>query len=59
MAITKKLIHFNENEDFQKERDAGNILDYSIVFIGDDRKIYTHEEEYKTVTWKKLGNKEV
>ena len=54
MAIDKKLIHFNKDEDFQKENEAGNILNKSIIFTGDEKKIYTHGEEYKTVTWGKL-----
>ena len=55
MAIEKKLIHFNKDEKFQEEKEAGNIKDTSIIFTGDERKIYTHGEEYKTVTWRNIG----
>lgn len=54
MAINKKLIHFKKKEDFEKEVAKENILDTSIVFIKDSKEIHTHEETYKTVTWKKL-----
>lgn len=46
MAIEKKLIHFNKKADFEKEKEAGNILDRSIVFIKDSKEIYNHGEYY-------------
>lgn len=55
MAINKKLIHFKEKEEFKKRLDNNEILDTSIVFIKDTKEIYTHESEYKTVTWKNIG----
>ena len=42
MAINKKLIHFKTYAAYKKELDAGNIQDYSIVFIQDAKKIVTH-----------------
>lgn len=42
MAINKKLIHFKTYAAYKKEADAGNIPDYSIVFIKDAKKIVTH-----------------
>lgn len=42
MAINKKLIHFKTYAAYKKEVDAGNIPDYSIVFIKDAKKIVTH-----------------
>lgn len=44
--INKKLIHFNNNSDFEAKRDS-EILDTSIVFIKDANKIYTHGTEYQ------------
>jgi hypothetical protein len=46
-VINKKLVHFDEKEDFIKRKDAGDILDTSIVFIKDANKIYTHGTEYQ------------
>lgn len=46
MAINKKLIHFNNKTAFNKELEAGNILDKSIVFIKDSQEIYTHGQFY-------------
>ena len=40
MAIKKKFIHFKKKESFQRELDAGNILNTSIVFIADAKQIY-------------------
>lgn len=57
MAIDKTLIHFKTEENFQKQKEANNIKDTSIVFIKDSKKIHTHDETYKTVTWGKLGKK--
>lgn len=46
MAIEKKLIHFGKLADFEAQLNAGNILDYSIVFIQDAKKIWTHGSYY-------------
>lgn len=46
MAIEKKLIHFSKLSDFEIQLNAGNILDYSIVFIQDAKKIWTHGQYY-------------
>ena len=46
MAIEKKLIHFSKLSDFETQLNAGNILDYSIVFIQDAKKIWTHGQYY-------------
>lgn len=46
MAIEKKLIHFGKLADFEAQLTAGNILDYSIVFIQDAKKIWTHGTYY-------------
>ena len=54
MAIDKKLIHFNKNEDFTIKNNTGEIKDASIVFIKDTNKIYTHDKEYQFVGWNKL-----
>lgn len=42
MAITKKLVHFKTQANFDKELNAGNISDTSIVFIKDTQRIWTH-----------------
>ena len=46
MAIEKKLIHFGKLADFEIQLNAGNILDRSIVFIQDAKKIWTHGTYY-------------
>lgn len=46
MAIEKKLIHFSKLSDFQTQLNAGNILDYSIVFIQDAKRIWTRGNYY-------------
>lgn len=46
MAITKKLICFARLEKFEEQLEAGNILDHSIVFIQDAKKIWTHGTYY-------------
>ena len=40
MAINKKFIHFKRKSTFQRELEAGNILNTSIVFIADAKQIY-------------------
>ena len=57
MAINKKLIHFNTNANFSKENTAGNILDTSIVFVKDAKKIITHSNEYPAVNWGNIDDK--
>lgn len=56
MAINKKLIHFNKEDSFTNEKEAGNILDTSIVFVKDAKKIITHSSEYPAVNWGKIKN---
>ena len=51
MAIEKKLIHFNRDEDFKQKLSNNEILDTSIVFIKDTNKIYTHGGEYQFIEW--------
>lgn len=51
MAINKKLIHFKNKENFNREVANNNILESSIVFIQDSRELYTHGCVYKTVNW--------
>ncbi len=46
MAINKKLIHFQTLANFNAQLSAGNILDTSIVFIKDAKKIWTHGQLY-------------
>lgn len=46
MAINKKLIHFQTLANFKAQLSAGNILDASIVFIKDAKKIWTHGQLY-------------
>lgn len=41
MAISKKLIHFKNKEAFDRELQAGNIMDTSICWIPDAKFIYT------------------
>lgn len=55
MAINKKLIHFKNKENFDKEVANENILDSSIVFIQDSKEISTHGTVYKSVNWSVLG----
>ena len=46
MAINKKLIHFKTEASFNQQLESGNILDTSICFIQDAKKIYTHGTFY-------------
>lgn len=46
MAINKKLICFARLEKFEEQLNAGNILEHSIVFIQDAKKIWTHGTYY-------------
>lgn len=41
MAITNKLITFNKLTSFETQLAQGNILETSIVFIKDAKKIWT------------------
>lgn len=49
MVINNKLVHFEKKTDFEEQRDAGNIQDFSIVFVKDRNEIYTHGEQYQWV----------
>ena len=42
MAINKRFVHFKKKESFQRELNAGNILNTSIVFIADSKQIYVN-----------------
>lgn len=53
MAINKKLIHFKTKAAYDREKKAGNILDTSIVYVKDAKKIYTHDEEYNCDSYTK------
>ena len=46
MAINKKLIHFKTMDNFNTQLSLGNILDTSICFIKDAKKIWTHGQFY-------------
>ena len=46
MAINKKLIHFKNKTDFDREVANGNILNTSIIFIQDTKEIWTHGTLY-------------
>ena len=59
MAINKKLIHFKNKENFDKEVANENILDSSIVFIQDSKEISTHGTIYKSVNWSVLEKPEL
>jgi hypothetical protein len=45
--MKNKLIHFANKEVFDEKK--SEIPDYSICFIQDANKIYTHETEYSFV----------
>lgn len=62
MAINKKLIHFQTMANFEVQLSAGNILDTSIVFIKDAKKIWTHGEFYNCndageISWNDIYDK--
>lgn len=42
----QKLINFKKDEDFQKDLEAGELLETSIIFVDDTKKIYTHGTEF-------------
>lgn len=42
----QKLINFKRNEDFQRDLQAGELLETSIIFVDDTKKIYTHNTEF-------------
>ena len=50
MAIEKKLICFARLAEFERQLAAGNILDYSIVFIQDAKKIWNRGTYYDCST---------
>lgn len=54
MAINKKLIHFNEKQNFEDKVAKNEILDTSIVFVKDSKEIWTHGNLYKSVNWSVL-----
>ena len=54
MAINKKLIHFNEKQNFDNKVANNEILDTSIVFVKDSKEIWTHGNLYKSVNWSVL-----
>ncbi len=54
MAINKKLIHFSKGENYDIQKNNGNILDSSICFIQDRKTIATHGTEYKMIGWSEL-----
>ena len=51
MAINKRLIHFKKKENFDSEVANENILNNSIVFIQDNKSIYTHNTTYSFINW--------
>lgn len=62
MAINKKLIHFQTMANFEAQLSAGNILDTSIVFIKDAKKIWTHGQFYdcsgaEEISWDDIHDK--
>ena len=60
MAINKKLINFKKQEEFDKRNEAGEILETSIVFIDDTKKIVTHGTEFDcSADWNTLKNKPI
>ncbi len=48
MAIDTKLVCFNTYSGFQEQLEAGNINEYSIVFIKDTQSIYTRGTFFST-----------
>lgn len=59
MAINKKLIHFQTLNNFNTQLSAGNILDTSIVFIKDAKKIWTHGQFYDCAAGGEMDNDEL
>lgn len=54
MAINKKLIHFKNKQNFEREVANNNILDTSICFIQDSKEIYTPGTMH--ITARQVGN---
>lgn len=50
MAINKKFIHFKRKSTFQRELDAGNILNTSMVFISDSKQFYVNGQFFSENT---------
>ena len=50
MAINKKFIHFKRKATFQRELDAGNILNTSMVFISDSKQFYVNGQFFSENT---------
>lgn len=42
----EKIINFKKYEDFKRDLQAGELLETSIIFVDDKRKIYTHGTEF-------------
>lgn len=57
MAIKKKLVCFKKQANFEERLNAGDISDYSIVFIKDTQKIWTHGVYFSSLkeVMEKLG----
>lgn len=49
MTIDKNFVHFNKLSDFELRLQSGDILNHSIVFIKDAKKIWTHGEYYSNL----------
>lgn len=49
MAIKKKLIHFNNKDNFSTQLELANIEDQSIVFVKDSSQIWTHGHTYNCI----------
>ena len=50
MAINKKFIHFKRKSTFQRELDAGNIPNTSMVFISDSKQFYVNGQFFSENT---------
>lgn len=42
----EKLINFKKDVDFRKDLQAGELMETSIIFVDDTKKIYTHGTEF-------------
>lgn len=50
MVINKKFIHFKRKSTFQRELDAGNIPNTSMVFISDSKQFYVNGQFFSENT---------
>lgn len=61
MPKKQKLINFKKEVDFQRDLQAGELLETSIIFVDDAKKIYTHGTEFNcsggASDWDSLKNK--